>query len=322
VRGTFNHLEPVRLLGDIGGTGHAPIVEAGINSIDIISPGGEYAPGDELELLSSLNGDFAKVVVTSVEDLGGSLTFSVVNGGSGYTPSTDPGGSLIEFIGGDGSSPASFQIGSSDIVDTFAISINLENLTSNTIFGENAPTITSADGADRQVSAFANMVLSSPDYGFRESGQTGDNQNFRDHSNAILVIANTSDPSIGVGASLFGVTSGANATVNAIARAYDTTDVVLRINGYKNFSGSEKVNISTASGTTVGTVSSFSGNTIGYHVVEIGNLASQAITAGQERISSNHSRTRNCWQNFWCVWRYQKSYQYSSKRLHSWCWWC
>tara|TARA_R110000772_G_scaffold7228_4_gene24742 strand:+ start:4678 stop:7524 length:2847 start_codon:yes stop_codon:yes gene_type:complete len=278
VRGTFNHLEPVRLKGDISSTGHAPIVEAGINSVDIITPGGEYAPGDELELLSSLNGDFAKVVVTSVQDLGGTLTFSLVNGGSGYTPSTDPGGSTIEFIGGDGSGPASFQIGSTDIVDTFAISINIDLISSNTIFGENAPTIASADGANRRLDLFANMVLSSPDYGFRETGQISNNLDFRDHSNAVIVIANTSDPSIGVGASLFGVTSGANATVNAIARAYNSTDVVLRINGYKNFSGSEKVNISTAVGTTVGTVSSFSGNTIGYHVAQIGWIANTTVS--------------------------------------------
>ncbi len=278
VRGTFNHLEPVRLKGDISSTGHAPIVEAGINSVDIITPGGEYAPGDELELLSSLNGDFAKVVVTSVQDLGGTLTFSLVNGGSGYTPSTDPGGSTIEFIGGDGSGPASFQIGSTDIVDTFAISINIDLISSNTIFGENAPTIASADGFNRRLDLFANMVLSSPDYGFRETGQISNNLDFRDHSNAVIVIANTSDPSIGVGASLFGVTSGANATVNAIARAYNSTDVVLRINGYKNFSGSEKVNISTAVGTTVGTVSSFSGNTIGYHVAQIGWIANTTIS--------------------------------------------
>ena len=285
VRGTFNHLEPVRLKTDIGGTGHAPIVEAGINSLEIISPGGEYAPGDVVELISDLNGDFAKVVVVSTADLGGSLTFSLINGGSGYTPSTEPGGTTIEFLGGDGSSPASFQIGSSDIADTFAIAINTDLITSNTIFGENAPIITSADGAPRKISAFANMVLSSPDYGFRESGQDTNNLDFRDHSNAILVIANTSDPSIGVGASLFGVTSGANATVNAIARSYDSTDVVLRINGYKNFTSTEKVNISTASGTTVGTVSSFSGNTIGYHVAEIGWIANTSVSPlleGQE----------------------------------------
>lgn len=284
VRGTFNNLEPVRLLTDIGGTGHAPIVEAGISNVTITSPGGEYSAGDVLELLSSLNGDFAKVVVTSTEDLGGTLTFSLVEGGSGYTASTEPGGSVIEFIGGDGSDPASFQIGSSDIADTFAISINTDLISSNTLFGENAPTVTSADGADRRLDKFANMVLSSPDYGFRESGDTTNNNNFRDHSNAVIVVANTSDPNISVGDSLFGVTSGANATVNAIARAYDSTDVVLRINGYKNFTGAEKINIATASGTTVGTVSSFSGNTIGYHVLQFGNLASQIVSEGDELV--------------------------------------
>ena len=280
VRGTFNHLEPVRLKGDIGGTGHAPIVEAGISSIDILSPGGEYAPGDTLELLSSLNGDFGKVVVTSTEDLGGTLTFSLVNGGSGYTPSTDPDGTTIEFIGGDGVEPASFQIGQSDIVDTFALSINLETVASNTLFGASAPTVTGAKGGDNQtLSTFANMVLSSPDYGFRDGTEIYENaKDFRDHSNAVLVIANTSDPSITQDAKLYGVTSGANATVTEVQRAYDSTDVVLRINGYKNFSVSEKVNITTSTGTTVGTVSQFSGNTIGYHVAQIGWIANTDLS--------------------------------------------
>ena len=292
IRGSFNHLEPVRLKADIGGTGHAPIVEAGIASLDIITPGGEYQEGDVGELISSLNGDFGKVVVTSTEDLGGTLTFSLVNGGSGYTPSTDPDGTEIEFIGGDGTDPASFQIGSSDIADTFAISINTDLIGSNTIFGANAPTVTGAKGGDNQtIATFANMIFSSPDYGFREAGSDVNNVNFRDHSNAILIIANTSNPNVSVGDSLFGETSGANATVNAIARAYNSTDVVLRINGYKNFTGSEKINISTASGTTVGTVSTFSGNTIGYHVLQFGNVAGQVVSEGDEVVG----RTSNAY---------------------------
>lgn len=282
VRGTFNHLEPVRLKGDIGGTGHAPIVEAGISSVEIITPGGEYAAGDKLELISSLNGDFGKVVVTSTEDLGGTLTFSLVNGGSGYTPSTDPDGTLIEFIGGDGSDPASFQIGSSDIVDTFALSVNLETFASNTLFGIVAPTVTGAKGGDNQtISTFANMVLSSPDYGFREVGETlNSGRDFRDHSGAVLVLANTSDPSVAPNAKLYGVTSGANATVTAVARAYNSTDVVLRIDGYKNFSVSEKVNITTSTGTTVGTVSSFVANTVGIHPVSIGIISGNELSLG------------------------------------------
>jgi hypothetical protein len=58
----------------------------------------------------------------------------------------------------------------------------------------------------------------------------------------------------------------------------------LRVDGYKNFSGSEKVNKSTATGTTVGTVSSFNANTIGYHVLQFGNTASQVVLAGQELV--------------------------------------
>lgn len=281
IKGTFNHLEPIRLLTDTGGTGHAPIVEAGINSATIISPGGEFQVGDVVDLISSNKGQFGQVVVTQTEDLGGTLTFSLVDGGSGYTISTSTGGTTIEFIGGDGSTPASFQIGESDVIDRFAISMNTNLVQSNNIFGSRGALVTYDDSSTGIMNTFANTLLCAVDFGFPENEQAVTNGvDFRDHANAVIVIANTSDPTISDGASLFGVTSGANATVNQIRRAYNSTNIVLGIDAYKNFSSGEKVNIATSDGTTVGTVSSFKANTAGIQPVSIGIITGRELSEG------------------------------------------
>ena len=278
IKGTFNHMEPVRLKTDTSATGHAPIAECGIADLTIVSPGGEYSVGDKLNLISTQVGQFAKVVVTNVTDLGGTLTFSLVDGGSGYTASTDPGGSEIALIGGDGSSPASFQIGRNDLADTFAITLNTNLIGGNNVYGTGGGIATNDDGADRAMSLFANTLLSAADFGFPENGESVGNKAYRDHANAVIVIANTSDPGVTSGDSLFGVTSGANATVTAVRRAHNSTDVVVAVDAYKNFTTSEKINKSTSDGTTIGTVSSFSGNTIGYHVLQIGWIANTSIS--------------------------------------------
>jgi len=273
VKGTFVHLEPIRLKSDISSTGHAPIAEAGINSVTIVSPGAQYQVGDVVDLLSDDTGKFAKVVVTKIDNLGGTITFNLLDGGSGYTSSTQ-GSTNITISGGDGIN-ADFVITPSDLGDTFAVARNTNLVTSNNIFGELAPIISGYGRTD----TFANTPLSSPNYGFPESGEiVTSGTDFHDHANAVIVIANTSDPSISVGDSLFGVTTGANAKVNFIKRAYNSTDIVLDINGYKNFSSSEKVNIETSDGTTVGTVSTFSGNTVGHHVLQIGWIANTSLS--------------------------------------------
>jgi hypothetical protein len=285
VKGIFNHLEPIRLLTDTAGSGHAPIAEAGIANTQIITPGGEYIVGDVVDLISSVKGKFGKVVVTSTQDLGGTLTFSLVDGGSGFTESTSEGGTTIEFIGGDGSDPASFILTESDIVDRFAIAVNINLISSNTVFGAVAPTITFADGINRQISQFANMVLSSPDYGFPEQGEpVNSGRNFRDHANAVIRIANTQ--TIKVGDSLYGVTSGANATVLSIVDN-TSSNTAVRIDGYKNWStvsGGETIRsiYSNTSGNTVGTVISFQGNTIGYHVLSLGYIGNTSVSNIQE----------------------------------------
>lgn len=282
IRGSFNDNEPVRLVTDTSGTGHAPIIEAGISNVTILSPGGEYRPGDIVKLISSISGDYGKVVVTSVEDLGGTLTFSLINGGSGYTPSTDPGGTEIEFIGGDGTNPASFIISDSDIGDTFALSVNVNRLSSNNIFGEYAPIVQFANGESQRMDTFANTLLSAANFGFQEAGEEVGNAHYRDHANAVLNIANTAD--IGVGDSLFGVTSSANATVLEVV---DNTagDAWFRVDTYRQFSDTESVKIGTIGGTIVGTITEFQANTIGHHVLQISiDPISYSVGEGEELV--------------------------------------
>ena len=281
VKGTFNNLEPIRLLTDIGATSHAPIVEAGINRVTILAPGADYREGDVVELLSSLNGDFGKIVVTEIVNLGGVITFSLVDGGSGYTASQGvDSGTVVNVIGGDGIELASFVITPNDITDTFAIAINSDLFTSNNVYGSQAPTITDGDGINRTMSTFANVMLSSPDYGFRENGQVlTSGIPFRTNENAILRIANTAE--IVANDSLFGVTSGANAVVVSIISG-SAGDSYFRVNTYKSFTGTETVRIGTSGGSSVGTVTSFSANAIGSQILGVGNTGGQTISVGDE----------------------------------------
>lgn len=281
VKGTFNHLEPVRLLTDTGGAGHAPIIEAGINNVTIDSPGGEYALGDIVEIVSSDVGDFGKVVVTNTSDLGGTLTFSLVDGGSGYTASNQPGGSVITFAGGDGSSPASFQISGTDIGDTFAVQMNTNFIASNNIFGSLAP-IMSGYGL---TSTFANTLLGSPNFGFPEAGEEVTQTNYRDNANAVLRIANTQ--TIKVGDSLYSANNSANATVLSIIDV-TAANTVVRVDGYKNFTNGHTIRsrFADVTGNTVGTSISFQSNTIGHHILSVGNNAGQTISEGDELVGS------------------------------------
>ena len=277
IAGEFFHLEQIRAKKDTSASPYAPLIEAGIKSLDIESVGAEYLVGDVVELISAKKGDYAKVVVTSIEDLGGTIVFSLTDGGSGYTSSTN-GDTEILILGGDGTEPASFIIDDTDIVDKFAISINTNLFTSNTIFGSLAPTVTYANSTTGQMSTFANVVMSAANFGFPEDGENVGNADYRDQWDSKLVLANTSDPGVIVGDSLFGVTSSANATVVKISRAYNSTDVVLHTKGYKKFSTSEKVNVGNNVGTTVGTVSAYYANTIGAHELQIGWIANTSVS--------------------------------------------
>jgi hypothetical protein len=275
IKGQFGHLEPIRLLSDQTGVGHAPLVEGGIANTEIVIGGGEYRVGEIYDLISSDQGQFAKVVITSIKNFGGALTFSIIDGGSGYTPSTAENGSVIEIVGGDGTQPASFIINQGDVVDRFAISMNVDLIGANTAFGEKGPDVVSADGLLRKMQTFANVQLSSVDYGFRESGELGALE-FRDNSDAILNVANTFD--ILVNDSLFGQTSGANAVVTGIVSG-TAGDAVVTVDTFKKFTATESI---TNGVDTVGTVTQFYANTTGAHALQVGILSGETLSKGDE----------------------------------------
>tara|TARA_B100001248_G_scaffold261334_1_gene252153 strand:+ start:3271 stop:6090 length:2820 start_codon:yes stop_codon:yes gene_type:complete len=289
VKGSFNHLEAIQLKGVPNS--YAPIVECGIRRVTVATGGGEYRKGDIVDIISSKTGAFAKAVVTDTTNLQSKVNFNLIDGGSGYVTSEEDQGTILEYVGGDGTAPASFKIFAGDLTDTFALSLCVNKFASNTIFGSTAPRVNYRDGSFGIMDSHANTLLSSPDFGFRESNETlTEGTNFRTNANAVLIIANTSDPGVVVGDSLFGVTSSANAIVKAIRRTYDTTldNVILAVDTYKNFQANEKVNKGTDEGTTIGTVKATGGffaNTIGYHVIQVANTdGGGGVTQGDELV--------------------------------------
>ena len=286
VKGSFNHLEPIRILADaVSGTGHAPIVEAGIARVEIISPGGEYSRGDVLDVISDDVGEFAKVVVTDTVDLGGSITFSITDGGSGYTSSTygpDQGETSIQIVGGDGQSPASFTIEQTDIGDTFAVSLNTNLIASNNVYGNLAPLVSYPDSSTGIMDTLANTIIGTASFGFPEADEVLGAEDYRDNANAIIQIANSAG--IIVGDSLYGVTSSANAVVTGIV---DNTagNSWYQVDTYRNFAATETIKIDSNTGATVGTVTSFQSNTIGGHTLQLGRDTSVVVSEGDELVS-------------------------------------
>lgn len=236
IKGSFNHLEPIRLLSDNkNGSAYSTIVEAGISTIEIVAAGAKYQAGDIVNIESDKIGDFGKVVVTDTVDLGGSLTFSIIEGGSGYTASStdiNEGGTKVTILGGDGDTPASFSVDTTDIADTFAISQNVTLLGANNLFGVLGPTVINADYGVRQMSTFANTIIGAPTIGFPESDQVTTKLNYRDNFDSSLNIASTAG--IAQGSSLFGVSSGANATVTSVTDA-TVGDAWFLTEGYRKF---------------------------------------------------------------------------------------
>lgn len=288
VKGKFNHLEPIRILSEVAsGTGHAPLVEAGIARLEIVSPGGEYSKGDVVELLSDNVGDFGKVVVTDTVDLGGSITFSITDGGSGFTSSiggVDQGETLISIYGGDGQSPASFTLEQTDIGDSFAISLNTNLVGANNMYGAGGAAVTYDDSSTGIMDTFANTIIGAASFGFPEYDDITSDNVYRDNTNAAIQIANSSQ--IILGDSLFGVTSSANAIVTEVVDA-TAGAAWFRVDTYRNFSPTESVKISTAAGPTVGTVTTFQSNTVGGHVLQLGRPTSVTISEGDELVSES-----------------------------------
>lgn len=298
IKGNFHNAESIKIKSETSGIGFEPIIEAGINTIAIDGQGSQYAPGDVVDLISVSTGTEGKGVITDVITQAGIINFTLEDGGSGYTASTSSPGTIITQTGGDGIANASFIISTSDITDTFAIARNVNLFASNTIFGANAAVIsyspitdpTAARPADviRRGDTFANTVISSPHYGFPEADEVTTNKSdFRTNANAVIKIATTSGHNLVLGQSLYGVTSGANAVITQVADA-TVGAAIFRVDTYKNFTGTESIKIACSTGNTVGPLVSgqFYANTIGYHVLEVGNVASQTISAGDELVGA------------------------------------
>jgi len=261
IKNTFVDGENIRLKSDTQGLGHTPTIEAGISSVTITNSGAEYLPGDIVSIVSKEFGEFAKVVVVSSKDLLGELSFFINSGGSGYRASDIQNGSVISFSGGDGSG-ASFEISSADLINSVPIYLNTNYLDGLTEYSSKAPL-----GMDR----FYNVKLASPNYGFPETQFYSTDKHFHDNENAIINIANTS--AIVVDDVIYGQTSNANGVITEVIG--DTAgNIWLKLNGYRNFVETEHVIVGNSGANSVGTVTEFQANTIGYHVVSISNTRS------------------------------------------------
>lgn len=275
IRGFFQDGERIFEKGKEGD--HSTLIEGGIKNLQIIAQGSRYVPGDVVKLISNNRGDYGKAVVSQTIDLGGVVEFNILDGGSGYSPSIDAGGTEITVELTDADSPASFSLVQNSLENTYALVVKTPLIGSNTLFGEDAPTIGST-----QLSQFNDMLLSSPNFGFAEDGeQVTEGADFRTNTDAMINLANTYQ--FTVGDKLYGVTSGANAEVTAIV---DTTDgdCWLKLDTYKNFDTAETVRRTTSSGLSVGTVTEFQANTIGQFRLQVGLDSAYNINVGDELV--------------------------------------
>lgn len=260
-----------------------PAVEAGIHRFEILSGGAEYQVGDEFEIISNKKGKYAKIIVTEVQDKKGVINFSVLDGGSGYTSTVSDfsAKSIINIEGGNGRTPASFEIYENDLSDKFSVTLCVTGFESNTIYGSLAPLVPYGNTMV-QMSKVRYISFGAPDFGIPEAGiEVTGGVNFREHSNAVVAIANSND--IVVGDSIYGTTSGANGIIKMITD--DTAGAsVFVIDAFKKFQVGEDVAIAYANGDVVGTVDSFSGNTIGHHIVTVGNTGGTLIQEDDELV--------------------------------------
>jgi len=300
VVGRFEQNEPIKIYEEeLTANTYSPKVEVGISSLDIINAGGEYETGDVVELISDKTGDLGKVVVTGTVDLGGAITFDLKDGGSGYTSSAngpDQGETQVEILGGDGQTPASFTVDLPDIGDRFAIYMNTDLISKPNIFGEKAPNVNYPatmfkDANTGIMNTFANTLLSSPNYGFQEQNETETNQDFFTNANAVIVIANTK--AVPLNSSLYGSSTGANAHVTNILVGTDGA-TVLKVNTYKNFDTNDTIHLGfSTSDESIGTVTSFSSNAVGRHILDIGVTDGVTISEGDEFVSVNPNEAGN-----------------------------
>jgi len=261
-------------------------VEAGIHSFNILSGGADYAIGDKFDIISEKKGLYGKIIVTGIEDKKGIINFTVRTGGSGYTSTTSDfsAKSLIRIEGADSVQPASFEIYESDLSDKFAITLCTTLFNSNTIFGTASPFVASANGQLVKMDQIKDIILGTSDLGIPlDNQEVSSYLDYREHSNAVIEIANTIY--LGTGASIYGDDSGANGIIKLIREDDDGAGVFI-IDGYKNFQIGEDVRVGYANGDVIGTASQFYGNTIGHHIVTIGNNAGVFIQEEDELIGA------------------------------------
>lgn len=289
INGFFFNKEPIVPKSDIPDF-ISPNIEAGIQRYTIRSGGAEYNVGDKFKLISNKRGEFGKIIVTKTDDKKGVLTFSVVDGGSGYTASSGDFTSQSQIIieGASGITPASFDVLSNDLEDLFAITICVTGPDANTVYGKYGPTVpiknifTGEVTGTTQMSTIRDIPVEAPVYGIPKQNEiVTSGIPYREHSNAVIQIANTT--TISRGARLFGATSGANADVKDIQNDTAGSSNFI-VDGFKNFAPGETVLIGTTSGDSVGTVLNFSGNTIGHHIVTVGNAAGQTISLDDQLV--------------------------------------
>lgn len=281
ILGRFYDLENIRLKTDTNATGQTPIINAGVSKVTISTGGARYQVGDVVDVVSDKLGLFAKIIVTGVEQLNGALTFNITDGGAGYRPTTASPGSEVTFGPALGTG-AAFSVTQTDLTNSFALAINADRINSVTQFSVLAPRITNTDGKLRRMRQFANTIIAAPRYGFAETFVEGvpGGVDYHEYANSILRIANTA--TISVGDSLFGNTSLANATVQSIISA-SAGDSYFKVTGYKKFTPLEGIHINfNSTGAIVGNVTSFSANTYGSHVLNIGNTFT--ISVGDELV--------------------------------------
>ena len=297
IKGQFQNLEAIKISNTNVTLAH---IEAGISNIKIKSPGGGYNTGDVVDLVSSENGEFGKVVVVETKDYEGALEYSIIDGGSGYTSS----GTQITFHGGDGIDSGSFQINNNNIIDTFALAIDTTIIGANNVFGVNAPTIDSV-----RIDTFAKMPLYAPDFGIRKSFDAAGDVPYYDQNDALLHVRNRgTEPLPVVGDLLLGVDTGSRGLVKRIVRVASSQplggitqrDFYLKIDGFGRFEDGEPVNVGE---TRVGEVaqntsfgggiisSGFTSNTVGRRIISLSKstINSRTINLGDTITTSTSS---------------------------------
>lgn len=88
VKGYFDTGELIRIVGSTE-TQNLPKIVGSLSDISIINGGAEFSVGDVLDVVST-KGDKGKARVTNTGDRFGLVTFTLTNGGTGYTLDTTP----------------------------------------------------------------------------------------------------------------------------------------------------------------------------------------------------------------------------------------